>query len=138
MEKKKLIQALKSQIEAGIKHLEYTTGKRFGDPANPLLLSVRSGARASMPGMMDTILNLGMNQETVEGFARLTRNPRAAWDSYRRFVQMYGDVVMGIKAESKQDEAPFEKIVDDLKLERGYELDTEMNEKDLMELGQSL
>jgi len=89
-------------------------GTKFGDRENPCLLSVRSGARASMPGMMDTVLNLGLNDVAVEGIARKTGNERFAWDSYRRFVQMYGDVVMGMKPESKEDHDPFEVIIDQI------------------------
>ena len=89
--------------------LEELAGKQFGDPRNPLLVSVRSGARASMPGMMDTILNLGMNDEVVEGIAKLTDNPRFAYDSYRRFIQMFADVVMGL------NKAKFEEIIDEMK-----------------------
>jgi pyruvate,orthophosphate dikinase len=132
--KNALMNALKGQVEKGIQAIEEITNNRFGDPANPLLLSVRSGARVSMPGMMDTVLNLGMNDEVVEGFARKTGNPRAAWDSYRRFIQMYGDVVMNMKPTKKEDEDPFEIIIDILKHEKGVELDTELTTDDLREL----
>jgi len=103
----------------------------FGDIENPLLVSVRSGARASMPGMMDTILNLGLNDDVVEGLIRKTNNPRFAWDSYRRFVQMYGDVVLGMKPVNKEDIDPFEEIIEELKEERGVKLDNELSVDDL-------
>src|SRR5690554_1398258 len=103
----------------------------FGEKENPLLLSVRSGARASMPGMMDTVLNLGLNDEVVEGIIRKTGNERFAWDSYRRFIQMFGDVVMGLKPENKEDNDPFEEIIDDLKEERKVDNDVDLNTDDL-------
>ena len=112
---------LAGQVEAGVARIGELTGRRFGDPARPLLLSVRSGARVSMPGMMDTVLNLGLNDETVDGLAAGTDDERFAWDSYRRFIQMYGDVVMGI------DHEIFEEILQDEKAAGGYELDTEMS-----------
>ena len=93
--REKVIEMLRPEVEAAMKNIENLTGRKFGDKVLPLLVSVRSGARASMPGMMDTILNLGMNDEAVEAVAKLSGNPRFAWDSYRRFVQMYGDVVFG-------------------------------------------
>ena len=96
-----------------MKNIEKLTGMKFGDKEMPLLVSVRSGARASMPGMMDTILNLGMNDQAVEAVAKRTGNPRFAWDSYRRFVQMYGDVVLGMKPVSKEDHDPFEVIIEE-------------------------
>jgi len=117
-----------------LKRIEELTGKRFGDPSNPLLVSVRSGARASMPGMMDTVLNLGLNDETVQGLIKLTGNPRFAYDSYRRFVQMYGDVVLGLKPQSKEEIDPFEEILERKKRERGVKLDTELTADDLKEL----
>ncbi len=123
-----------AEVRAGIAFIEQEMGKRFGNAADPLLLSVRSGARASMPGMMDTILNLGLNDEAVEGLARKTGNPRFAWDSYRRFVQMYGDVVMGLKPVSKEDHDPFEVIIDMVKDSKGVKLDTELDTADLQEL----
>ena len=132
--KERLMEVLADQVAEGVRFVEKITGARFGDPANPLLLSVRSGARASMPGMMDTVLNLGMTNEVVDGFASKTGNPWAAWDSYRRFIQMYGDVVMGMKPENKEDEDPFEKLIDQLKKERGIQLDTEFSTDDLKEL----
>lgn len=107
---------------------------KFGDVENPLLVSVRSGARASMPGMMDTILNLGLNDEVVEGLIRKTGNPRFAWDSYRRFVQMYGDVVLGMKPVNKEDVDPFEAIIEEVKHAKGVKLDNELEVEDLKEL----
>ncbi|HIS10354.1 MAG TPA: pyruvate, phosphate dikinase, partial [Candidatus Avibacteroides excrementipullorum] len=107
---------------------------KFGDVENPLLVSVRSGARASMPGMMDTILNLGLNDDVVEGLAKKTGNPRFAWDSYRRFVQMYGDVVLGMKPTNKDDIDPFEAIIEDVKSKKGVHLDNELDVDDLKEL----
>ena len=100
--KDKVVELLKSDVEKAIANIETLMNSKFGDVANPLLVSVRSGARASMPGMMDTILNLGLNDEVVEGLSRKTNNPRFAWDSYRRFVQMYGDVVLGMKPTNKR------------------------------------
>ncbi len=128
---KKLIEA---EVLEGIRFIEKEMGKRFGDASDPLLLSVRSGARASMPGMMDTILNLGLNDEAVVGLARKSNNERFAWDSYRRFVQMYGDVVMGLKPVSKEEHDPFEVIIDMVKQKRGVHLDTELTAGDLKEL----
>ncbi len=122
------------EIPAMLARLEKSTGKKFGDPKNPLLVSVRSGARASMPGMMDTILNLGLNDETVEGLAKLTSNPRFAWDCYRRFVQMYGDVVLGLKPTNKKDIDPFEAVIEAKKHQRGIQHDTELNIDDLKDL----
>ncbi len=132
--KAEVLEILRLQVKEGIEWVEDVTGKQFGNAADPLLLSVRSGARASMPGMMDTVLNLGMNDEAVEGFARKTGNPRAAWDSYRRFIQMYGDVVMGLKPESKEDTDPFEKILDTIKEEAGVHDDTELSKDHLVDL----
>ncbi|HFA49967.1 MAG TPA: pyruvate, phosphate dikinase [Bacteroidetes bacterium] len=132
--KEKLMEVLREQVEAGVRSVEAITGKHFGNADDPLLLSVRSGARASMPGMMDTVLNLGMNDKAVEGFAKKTGNERAAWDSYRRFIQMYGDVVMGMKPENKEDEDPFEKILDHLKKEKGVLADTDLTKDGLVEL----
>ena len=117
-----------------MKKVEKQMDAKFGDPENPLLVSVRSGARASMPGMMDTILNLGLNDTTVEGIIKKTNNPRFAYDSYRRFVQMYGDVVLGLKPHDKQDEDPFEVILDKKKEENGFKLDTELTAEHLKEL----
>ena len=132
--KEDLMTTLKAQVEAGIRSLEKDTGRKFGNSKDPLLLSIRSGARVSMPGMMDTVLNLGMNDEAVEGFAEKTNNPWAAWDSYRRFIQMYGNVVMGMKPENKEDEDPFEVIINHLKKERNVRLDTDFSQSDLEEL----
>jgi pyruvate,orthophosphate dikinase len=123
---------IQPEVEVAMKQIEAAVaGALFGDNANPLLVSVRSGARASMPGMMDTILNLGLNDEAVETLAQKSGNPRFAWDSYRRFVQMYGDVVLGMKPESKDDEDPFEKIIDQVKALRGVEQDTDLTTDDL-------
>ena len=113
--KDKVVELLKSDVEKAIANIETLMNSKFGDVANPLLVSVRSGARASMPGMMDTILNLGLNDEVVEGLSRKTNNPRFAWDSYRRFVQMYGDVVLGMKPTNKEDIDPFEAIIEEVK-----------------------
>ncbi len=129
--KEKTIEMLRPEVEEAIRMIEEGMGARFGDPSNPLLLSVRSGARVSMPGMMDTVLNLGLNDETVEGLAQKTGNERFAWDSYRRFVQMFGDVVLGMKPVSKEDIDPFEAIMDKLKEEKGYTSDTDMTTEDL-------
>src|SRR4030066_2349548 len=103
---------LKGQVEAALARVEKIIGKKFGDTKNPLLVSVRSGARSSMPGMLETVLNLGLNDETVKGLIDKTNNPRFAYDSYKRFVQMYGDVVLGLKPVHKHDEDPFEVILD--------------------------
>lgn len=121
---------LKDEVEKGLKHIEKLMGKKFGDSSNPLLVSVRSGARASMPGMMDTILNLGLNDKTVEGLAELTSNPRFAYDSYRRFVQTYGDVVLGVKASSKDEHDPFEIMIDEVKHAKNASFDTELSAED--------
>ncbi|MFP4025185.1 MAG: pyruvate, phosphate dikinase [Thiohalospira sp.] len=129
--KDKVIELLKGEVEAAIKNVEQIMGTKFGSNEDPLLLSVRSGARVSMPGMMDTVLNLGMNDDAVEGLTKKTGNARFAWDSYRRFVQMYGDVVLGLKPESKEDIDPFEEIMEKLKEERGVELDTQLDVDDL-------
>ena len=110
---RKINDEIVAEIMENIDKMEEITGKKFGDLERPLLVSVRSGARASMPGMMDTILNLGMNDEAVEAVAKRTGNPRFAWDSYRRFVQMYGDVVLGMKPVSKEDQDPFEALIDE-------------------------
>ncbi len=127
-------EGLDGQVEAAIKALEADTGKLFGDVSNPLLLSVRSGARASMPGMMDTVLNLGLNDETVQGVIASTNNPRFAYDCYRRFVSMYGDVVLGCKPESDDEGDPFEELLDAMKRELGVTDDTELTADDLKEL----
>ena len=132
--KEAVVALLKDDVEKSIKGVEALMKSKFGDVENPLLVSVRSGARASMPGMMDTILNLGLNDEVVEGLARKTNNPRFAWDSYRRFVQMYGDVVLGMKPESKEDHDPFEVIIEEQKHKRGVKNDTDLTTDDLKEL----
>ena len=132
--KEKVIEMLRPEVEAAIKNIENLTGRKFNDVNLPLLVSVRSGARASMPGMMDTILNLGMNDEAVEAMAKLSGNPRFAWDSYRRFVQMYGDVVLDMKPQSKEDHDPFEVIIDAQKEKRGVKNDTDLTTEDLKEL----
>ena len=118
------IQGIKQQVQKGLARIEKIMRRRFGDAKNPLLLSVRSGARVSMPGMMDTVLNLGLNDDTVEGLIKQSGNPRFAYDCYRRFVQMYGDVVLGLKPESKTERDPFEKILEEKKAAKGIELDT--------------
>lgn len=125
---------LTQQVQKSLRKIERTMKRRFGDAANPLLLSVRSGARVSMPGMMDTVLNLGLNDHTVQGVIKQSGNPRFAYDCYRRFVQMYGDVVLGMKPESKTERDPFEKIIEEKKAVRGIELDTEFTTDDLREL----
>jgi pyruvate,orthophosphate dikinase len=130
----KFPKGLEKEVLAGLKHVEGQMKMRFGDPKNPLLLSIRSGARASMPGMMDTVLNLGLNAKTLAGLAELTGNEWFAWDCYRRFVAMYGDVVLGLKPESKEEEDPFEEIIDAKKKERSIKLDTEFTVKDLKDL----
>ncbi len=129
--KDKVVELLKSDVEKAIANIETLMNSKFGDVANPLLVSVRSGARASMPGMMDTILNLGLNDEVVEGLSRKTNNPRFAWDSYRRFVQMYGDVVLGMKPTNKEDIDPFEAIIEEVKEAKGVKLDNELDVEDL-------
>jgi pyruvate,orthophosphate dikinase len=127
----KIIAILKEDVEKAIKHIETLMNSKFGDVANPLLVSVRSGARASMPGMMDTILNLGLNDKVVEGLTRKTGNARFVWDSYRRFVQMYGDVVLGMKPTKKDDIDPFEAIIEEAKQVKGVKLDNELEVADL-------
>jgi pyruvate, orthophosphate dikinase len=128
--------ALRSQMQAGLASIERITGKKFGDVHNPLLVSVRSGARDSMPGMMDTILNLGLNDQTVEALAKKTGNARFAWDCYRRFVQMYGDVVLGVQKRPDEDHEPFETVIERLKHERHHKdiEDTKLTPEDLQEL----
>ena len=130
----KVVEDIKKDVEKAIAHIEELTGNKFDDSSNPLLVSVRSGARASMPGMMDTVLNLGMNAATVETMAKKSGNPRFAWDSYRRFVQMYGDVVLGMKPKSKTDIDPFEAIMDEVKEAKGVKFDNELDVEDLKEL----
>ncbi len=132
--KDQTVDLLKDEVTAAIKKVEEIMGSNFGSKENPLLVSVRSGARVSMPGMMDTVLNLGLNDDAVEGIAKKTGNARFAWDSYRRFVQMYGDVVLGMKPESKEDIDPFEEIMETLKEEKGIENDTDFSVDDLKTL----
>ena len=132
--REKVIELLSDEINKSLHLIEENTGMKFGDPEKPLLLSVRSGARASMPGMMDTILNLGLNDQVVEGLARKTNNPRFAYDAYRRFVQMYGDVVLELKPASKEEIDPFEAIIDQVKKEKGVKLDNELETEDLKRL----
>ena len=132
--KEAVVELLKPEVEKAVANIEKLTGRKFGDKQQPLLLSVRSGARASMPGMMDTILNLGMNDEAVEAMAKLSGNPWFAWDSYRRFVQMYGDVVLEMKPASKEDQDPFEEIIEKQKEKRGITKDTDLTVEDLKEL----
>ena len=132
--KDQVVALLKENVEKSLHQTEQLMNSKFGDVANPLLLSVRSGARASMPGMMDTILNLGLNDEVVEGLSKKTGNPRFAYDAYRRFVQMYGDVVLGMKPVNKDDVDPFEAIIDDVKKAKGVHLDNELEVDDLKEL----
>ncbi len=126
-----IIAELEADVNAAIANTEKAMNSKFGDPKNPLLLSVRSGARASMPGMMDTILNLGLNDEVAEGLVEKTNNPHFVYDSYRRFVQMYGDVVLGMKPENKEDIDPFEAIIEEVKEARGVTLDQELTVEDL-------
>ena len=132
--KENIVKLLRPEVEQAMHNIERLTGMKFGDRELPLLVSVRSGARASMPGMMDTILNLGMNDQAVEAVAKRTGNPRFAWDSYRRFVQMYGDVVMGLKPVSKEDHDPFEVLIERKKEQRGIANDTDLTTEDLREL----
>ena len=129
-----VVALLKDDVEKAIVGIEDLMKSKFGNIENPLLVSVRSGARASMPGMMDTILNLGLNDDVVEGLAKKTGNERFAWDSYRRFVQMYGDVVLGMKPTNKEDIDPFEAIIEDVKKEKGVSLDNELDVDDLKQL----
>ncbi|MEJ5361920.1 MAG: pyruvate, phosphate dikinase [Spirochaetota bacterium] len=130
----KMPDGLKEEVITALRKVEEIMGTKFGDPSNPLLVSVRSGARASMPGMMDTILNLGINEDVVKGLVTKTGNERFAWDSYRRFIQMYGDVVLGLKPESKDEHDPFEVIMDELKEKRKVKNDLELTVDDLKEL----
>ncbi|WP_303316059.1 pyruvate, phosphate dikinase [Flavivirga abyssicola] len=129
-----LVEMIKEEVEASITSIETQMGTSFGDKKNPLLVSVRSGARVSMPGMMDTVLNLGMNDDVVLGLAKKTNNEQFAWDSYRRFIQMYGGVVLGMKPASKEDIDPFEEIMEHLKEKRSIQLDTEFTVQDLKDL----
>ncbi|MFU8843781.1 MAG: PEP/pyruvate-binding domain-containing protein, partial [Bacteroidales bacterium] len=124
--REQVIELIRPEVEKAVMNIEKIMGTKFGDNDDPCLLSVRSGARASMPGMMDTVLNLGLNDKSVAGIAKRTGNERFAWDSYRRFVQMFGDVVLEMKPDSKEDADPFEEIIDHLKEERKVNLDTEL------------
>ena len=126
-----VVKKIKADVEKAIAHIESLTGNKFDDPANPQLVSVRSGAPVSMPGMMDTVLNLGINDAVAETLAEKSGNPRFAWDSYRRFVQMYGDVVLGMKPKNKTDIDPFEEIIEDVKAKKGVKFDTELDVDDL-------
>lgn len=130
----KMRELLMEEVKTAVKHVEDIMGMQFGSNENPLLVSVRSGARASMPGMMDTILNLGMNDNAVQGIIKKTNNERFAWDSYRRFVQMYGDVVLGLKPQTKEEEDPFEVIIHHMKEEKGVSNDLELTSEDLKQL----
>ncbi len=132
--REKIREMLKDEVEAAVANVESIMGTKFGSSEDPCLLSVRSGARVSMPGMMDTVLNLGMNDDAVKGLINKTGNERFAWDSYRRFIQMYGDVVMGLKPASKEDTDPFELIIEEMKEEKGVENDNELTVDDLKEL----
>ncbi|NYJ27985.1 pyruvate, phosphate dikinase [Allomuricauda sp. ARW1Y1] len=132
--KEAVIQRIEPEVRDAITNIEQTMGAIFGDDENPLLISVRSGARVSMPGMMDTVLNLGLNDESIKGVIKMTGNERFAWDSYRRFIQMYSSVVMGLKPESKDDLDPFEEIIDHLKDKRRIEQDTQFTVQDLQDL----
>ena len=129
-----LLKALQPQLRKAITDIERYEGKKFGDAQNPLLFSVRSGARESMPGMMDTILNLGLNDETVKGLAKKSGNSRFAYDCYRRFIQMYGDVVMGVQPQSEEDHDPFDDLLNKLKKERRVKMDADLSAEDLQEL----
>ena len=130
----KIMALLNDEVNAAVKHIETLMNSKFGDAQNPLLVSVRSGARASMPGMMDTILNLGLNDEVAEGMAKKTNNPHFVYDSYRRFVQMYGDVVLEMKPVNKEDIDPFEEIIEQVKKERGVVLDKDLSVDELKKL----
>src|SRR5574344_827587 len=132
--KNDVVALLKDDVEKSVKHIEDLMNCKFGDPANPLLVSVRSGARACMPGMMDTILNLGLNDEVAEGMTKKTNNPHFVYDPYRRFVQMYGDVVLGMKPVNKEDIDPFEAIIEKVKKEQGVVLDKDLSVESLKKL----
>ena len=129
-----VVELIREDVKKAIAHIESLTGNKFNDPANPQLVSVRSGAPVSMPGMMDTVLNLGINDAVAETLAEKSGNPRFAWDSYRRFVQMYGDVVLGMKPKNKTDIDPFEEIIEEIKEQKGVQFDTELDVDDLKEL----
>ena len=130
----KIVELLNDDVNAAVAHIEKLMNSKFGDTENPLLVSVRSGARASMPGMMDTILNLGLNDEVAEGMVKKTGNPHFVYDSYRRFVQMYGDVVLGMKPVNKEDIDPFEAIIEKVKEEQGVTLDKDLSVESLKKL----
>jgi pyruvate,orthophosphate dikinase len=132
--KEKVREFLTKEVTFAINEIEKSMKKKFNDLENPLLVSVRSGSRVSMPGMMDTVLNLGLNDKTVEALAKISNNERFAWDSYRRFVQMYGDVVLGMKPKSKEDHDPFEEIIDEMKKKKGVQFDNQLDANDLKEL----
>ena len=130
----KITELLQTEVENAVKHIETLMNSKFGDVKNPLLVSVRSGARASMPGMMDTILNLGLNDQVAEGLCVKTGNPHFVYDSYRRFVQMYGDVVLEMKPVNKEDIDPFEEIIEQVKSQRGIKLDKDLSVEELKQL----
>ena len=130
----RIVELLQGEVNSAVAHIETLMNSKFGDVSNPLLVSVRSGARASMPGMMDTILNLGLNDEVAEGMVKKTGNPHFVYDSYRRFVQMYGDVVLGMKPVNKEDIDPFEAIIEEVKAIRGIKLDKDLSVEELKEL----
>jgi pyruvate,orthophosphate dikinase len=130
----KIVELLQNDVNRAVAHIEQLMNSKFGSAENPLLVSVRSGARASMPGMMDTILNLGLNDEVAEGMVAKTNNPHFVYDSYRRFVQMYGDVVLGMKPVNKEDIDPFEKIIEEEKAIRGIKLDKDLSVDELKDL----
>ena len=132
----KIMEILNEDVTNAVKHIEVLMNSKFGDAENPLLVSVRSGARASMPGMMDTILNLGLNDEVAEGMVKKTNNPHFVYDSYRRFVQMYGDVVLEMKPVNKEDIDPFEEIIEKVKERRGVKLDKDLSVEELKDLVQ--
>ena len=132
--KDQVVSLIKDDVEKAVKHIEQLTKTKFGDASNPCLVSVRSGARASMPGMMDTILNLGLNDTVAEGMVKKTNNPHFVYDSYRRFVQMYGDVVLGMKPVNKEDIDPFEAIIEEVKKIRGVKLDKDLSVEELKDL----
>ena len=129
-----VVKLIKEDVKKAVAHIESLTGNKFDDPTNPQLVSVRSGAPVSMPGMMDTVLNLGINDAVAETLAQKSGNPRFAWDSYRRFVQMYGDVVLGMKPKNKTDIDPFEEIIEDVKAKKGVKFDTDLDVDDLKQL----
>ncbi|NQV17635.1 MAG: pyruvate, phosphate dikinase [Armatimonadetes bacterium] len=132
--KEEVIKLLKDEVQKGITNIEKIMNSKFGDKENPCLVSVRSGARVSMPGMMDTVLNIGLNDEAVKGLTKKSGNERFVWDSYRRFVQMFGDVVLDLKPASKEEIDPFEKIIDEIKAEKNIINDTDLSAEDLKEL----